>query len=140
MHEEGNQTQLPHEREYRKLFGLEIYLTPVFVISSIVILIFIVGALVFQESATKLFGDIRTWLTTNLDWLFMITANLVFLFCLVVAVSPLGKVRLGGGGCETGILQFDVARHALRVRRGYRSAVLRGVGADVLLGKPSAGH
>ena len=100
MHEEGNQTQLPHEREYRKLFGLEIYLTPVFVISSIVILIFIVGALVFQESATKLFGDIRTWLTTNLDWLFMITANLVFLFCLVVAVSPLGKVRLGGADAK----------------------------------------
>ncbi len=100
MHEEGQQIQLPHEREYRKLFGLEIYLTPVFVISSIVILIFIVGALVFQESATKLFGDIRTWLTTNLDWLFMITANLVFLFCLVVAVSPLGKVRLGGADAK----------------------------------------
>ena len=96
MHEEGQQTQLPQDREYRKLFGLEIYLTPVFVISSIVILVFIVGALVFQEGATKLFGDIRTWLTTNLDWLFMITANLVFLFCLVVAFSPLGKVRLGG--------------------------------------------
>ena len=100
MREEGNQTQLPHEREYRKLFGLEIYLTPVFVISSIVILIFIVGALVFQEGATKLFGDIRTWLTTNLDWLFMITANLVFLFCLVVAFSPLGKVRLGGADAK----------------------------------------
>lgn len=100
MHEEGQQTQLPHEREYRKLFGLEIYLTPVFVISSIVILIFIVGALVFQEGAEKLFGDIRTWLTTNLDWLFMITANLVFLFCLVVAISPLGKVRLGGADAK----------------------------------------
>ena len=100
MHEEGQQTQLPHEREYRKLLGLDIYLTPVFVISSIVILIFIVGALVFQEGATKLFGDIRTWLTTNLDWLFMITANLVFLFCLVVAISPLGKVRLGGADAK----------------------------------------
>ena len=100
MHEEGQQIQLPHEREYRKLFGLEIYLTPVFVISSIVILIFIVGALVFQEGAEKLFGDIRTWLTTNLDWLFMITANLVFLFCLVVAFSPLGKVRLGGADAK----------------------------------------
>ncbi|MDE0297883.1 MAG: BCCT family transporter [Candidatus Poribacteria bacterium] len=100
MHEEGNQTQLPHEREYRRLFGWDIYLTPVFVISSIIILIFIVGALVFQEGATKLFGDIRTWLTTNLDWLFMITANLVFLFCLVVAISPLGKVRLGGADAK----------------------------------------
>ena len=96
MREEGNQPHLPEEREYRKLFGLDIYLTPVFVISSIAILIFVVGALVFQEGATKVFGNTRTWLTTNLDWLFMITANLVFLFCLVVAISPLGKVRLGG--------------------------------------------
>ena len=96
MREEGNQPHLPEEREYRQLFGLDIYLTPVFVISSIAILIFVVGALVFQEGATKVFGNTRIWLTTNLDWLFMITANLVFLFCLVVAISPLGKVRLGG--------------------------------------------
>ena len=100
MHEEGNQTHLPGDREYRKLFGLDIYLTPVFVISAIAILIFVAGALVFQEGATKLFGDVRVWLTTNLDWLFMITTNVVTLFCLVVAFSPLGKVRLGGADAE----------------------------------------
>ena len=100
MHEEGQQPQYMQEREYKRLFGLEIYLTPVFVISSIAIVAFIIGALVFQESATKLFGGLRVWLTTNLDWLFMITTNLVFLFCLVVAVSPLGKVRLGGADAK----------------------------------------
>ena len=96
MHEEGKQPQYMEERKYRKLFGLEIYLTPVFVISSIAIIVFIIGSLVFQEGATKLFGDLRVWLITNLDWFFMITTNLVFLFCLFVAFSPLGKVRLGG--------------------------------------------
>lgn len=96
MNEEGKQPQHMREREYRKLFGLDIYLTPVFVISSIAIVVFIIGSLIFQEGATKLFGDVRVWLTTNLDWLFMITANLVFLFCLVVAFSPFGKIRLGG--------------------------------------------
>jgi BCCT family betaine/carnitine transporter len=100
MHEEGKQPQYMEEREYRKLFGLEIYLTPVFVISSIAILAFIIGALVFQEGATKVFGDVRVWLTTNLDWLFMITANLVLLFCLFVAFSPLGKIRLGGADAK----------------------------------------
>ena len=100
MNEEGKQPQqMPHqvdEGRYKKLFGLDIYLTPVFVISSITIVIFIVGSLIFQEGATALFGDLRVWLTTNLDWLFMSTANLVFLFCLLVALSPLGKIRLGG--------------------------------------------
>ena len=100
MNEEGKQPQYMQEKEYKKLFGLEIYLTPVFVISSIAIVAFIIGSLVFQEGATKLFGGLRVWLTTNLDWLFMITANLVFLFCLVVALSPFGKIRLGGADAK----------------------------------------
>ena len=100
MHEEGKQPQYMQEREYKKLFGLDIYLTPVFIISSVAIIIFIVGSLIFQEGATKLFGNLRVWLTTNLDWLFMISTNLVFLFCLVVALSPLGKIRLGGADAK----------------------------------------
>ncbi len=95
MREEGKQPQLPDDKEYRKLFGLDIHLTPVFVISSITIVAFLIGALVFQEAATEVFKNIREWLTTNLDWFFMITANLILLFCLYVAFSPLGKVRLG---------------------------------------------
>ncbi len=104
MNEEGKQpAQMPHqidEGKYRKLFGLDIYLTPVFVISSITIIVFIAGSLIFREQATTLFGNLRVWLTTNLDWLFMGTANLVFLFCLFVALSPLGKIRLGGTDAE----------------------------------------
>ncbi len=104
MNEEGKQPeQMPHqidEGKYKKLFGLDIYLTPVFVISSITIIVFIAGSLIFREQATTLFGNLRVWLTTNLDWLFMGTANLVFLFCLFVALSPLGKIRLGGTDAE----------------------------------------
>ena len=100
MHEEEKQPQqMPHqvdEGRYKKLFGLDIYLTPVFVISGITIVLFIIGSLIFQDQATELFKSARIWLTTNLDWLFMITANLVFLFCVIVAISPLGKIRLGG--------------------------------------------
>ena len=56
MNEKGKQPQYMQEKEYKKLFGLEIYLTPVFVISSIAIVAFIIGSLVFQDGATKLFG------------------------------------------------------------------------------------
>ena len=104
MHDEGKQPQqMPHqvdEGRYKKLFGLDIYLTPVFVISSITIVVFIVGSLIFQDQATDLFDNVRVWLTTNLDWLFMITANLVLLFCVIVAISPLGKIRLGGSDAK----------------------------------------
>ena len=104
MNEEEKQPQqMPHqvdEGKYKKLFGLDIYLTPVFIISSITIVVFIVGSLIFQKQATQLFGDVRKWLTTNLDWLFMSTTNLVVLFCLLVALLPLGKIRLGGSDAK----------------------------------------
>ncbi len=156
MHEEGQQPQLPEDKEYRKLFGLDIYLTPVFVIASIAIVVFVVGSLVFQEGATKLFGDVRVWLTTNLDWLFMITVNLVCLFCLIVAFSPLGKIRLGGAdakpeysnitwlamlfaaGIGIGLLFFGVAEPMyyfqnppLGITAGTAEAVTAGIAATV---------
>ena len=96
MHGDEKQPRIPDEEQYRKLFGLNILLTPVFVISSIAIVVFVLGSLIFQEHATTLFKYTRLWLTTNLDWFFMLSVNLVVLFCLVVAFSPLGKVRLGG--------------------------------------------
>ena len=127
MSEELTHSQMPPKKVYRKLFGLEIYLTPVFVISSITIITFVVGTLVFQESATRFFTNTRVSLTTNLDWLFLISINLVLLFCIFVACSSLGKVRFGGpdakpefsyltwvamlfaAGVDTGLLFFGAA-------------------------------
>ena len=156
MREEGQQPQLPEDREYRKLFGLDIYLTPVFVISSIAIIVFIIGALVFQEGATKLFGNVRVWLTTNLDWWFMDITNLLLLFCLFLIVSPLGKVRLGGtdakpeysnltwlamlfaAGVGIGLLFFGVAepvyyfqKPPLGITPGTAEAATAGIAATV---------
>ena len=96
MYVEGKQPQLLDDTDYRKLFGLDIYMTPVFVISSISIVAFVIGTFAFQEATTEVFKKTREWLTTNLDWFFMIAADLVLLFCLYLALSPLGKVRLGG--------------------------------------------
>lgn len=97
---EGEQLQSLDDEGHKKLFGLDIYLTPVFTISSIIIVAFVTGALVFQEAATEVFENTREWLTVNLDWFFLVTANLLLLFCLYVALSPLGKVRLGGADAK----------------------------------------
>ncbi len=91
---------LPDDQEYRKLFGLDIHLTPVFVISAFAIVTFVVGSLVFQESAAEVFKNARQWLTTKLDWFFLICANLILIFFLYMAFSPLGKVRLGGADAK----------------------------------------
>ena len=100
MRSAGKQQQRTDIRHYRKLFGMDIHLTPVFVFSGIAIVVFVAGALIFQKSATEVFKGTRVWLTTNLDWFFLISANLVLLFCLYVVVSPLGRVRLGGADAK----------------------------------------
>ncbi len=78
-----------------QLFGLDIN-APVFLTSSFTITVFVLGTLLFQERATILFENLRVWMTTHLDWVFMLTCSLLVLFCLYLIVSPLGKVRIGG--------------------------------------------
>ena len=78
-----------------QLFGLDIN-APVFFTSSLTITVFVIGTLLFQERATVLFESLRVWMTTHLDWVFMLTCSLLVLFCLYLIASPLGKVRIGG--------------------------------------------
>ena len=78
-----------------QLFGLDIH-NPVFVISGLVIVGFVLVALMFQEGTAAFFGWLRPWLTVNLDFVFMIAGNVFVLFCLVLAFGPLGRLRIGG--------------------------------------------
>ena len=82
-------------RDNLQIFGLDIN-APVFLTSSFTIIVFVLVALVFQEKATVVFEDIRKWMTSQLDWVFLLTCSLLVVFCLYLIVSPLGKVRLGG--------------------------------------------
>ena len=54
------------------------------------------GTLLFLDQAAGAFTDMRVWITSTFDWFFIVAANIVVLFCLGLAVSPLGRVRLGG--------------------------------------------
>ena len=76
-------------------FGLDIH-NPVFFVSGLVIVAFVFLTLAFQADVGPLFNDIRGSLTSNLDWFFLSAGNIFVIVCLVLIVSPLGKVRLGG--------------------------------------------
>jgi BCCT family betaine/carnitine transporter len=78
-----------------EVFGLDIH-NPVFVVSALLAVVLVVGTLMFLEQAALAFTDLRGWITSTFDWFFIISANIFVLFCLVVAYSRLGKVRLGG--------------------------------------------
>ncbi|WP_169568294.1 BCCT family transporter [Sneathiella limimaris] len=80
-------------------FGLDIH-NPVFLISGIAIVAFVLITLMFQAEATEFFGWLRPFLTSKFDWFFLSAANIFVLFCLYLLVSPLGKIRLGGMEAE----------------------------------------
>ncbi|WP_313951806.1 BCCT family transporter [Accumulibacter sp.] len=76
-------------------FGLDIH-NRVFAVSALAVIAFVALTLVFQREVEPMFSSLRTWLTANLDWFFISVGNIFVLVCLGLAVSPLGKVRLGG--------------------------------------------
>ena len=78
-----------------EVLGLDIH-NPVFAISAVLSVLLVAGTLIFQEQATIVFADLRSWATSSFDWYFLIIANVFVLFCLAVALSRLGRIRLGG--------------------------------------------
>lgn len=69
---------------------------PVFAISGVLVIIFVLYALLFKEHASGFFPELRTAVTSNFDWFFLGGANIFVLFCLFLIVSPWSKIRLGG--------------------------------------------
>ena len=76
-------------------FGLEMH-NPVFVISSVLICAFVLISLANQEASAEFFGWLRPWLTNTFDWFLVLSVDAITLFCLVLIVLPVGKVRIGG--------------------------------------------
>lgn len=79
--------------------GFDVH-NPVFMISAISIVAFVIVTLMFQQAATDFFGWLRPFLTSTFDWFFLSAANVFVLFCIVLMVTPLGKIRLGGADAK----------------------------------------
>ena len=78
-----------------QLFGLDIH-NPVFMISGLTVIAFVLITLMFQQGANEFFGWLRPAVTTTFDWFFLLAGNIFVLFALLLIVTPLGRVRLGG--------------------------------------------
>jgi len=78
-----------------RFWGMDVH-NPVFLISTLIIFIFLIVSIVAGDAAATFFGNLRKSITSNFDWFFLIGGNIFVLFCLFLIVSPLGKVRLGG--------------------------------------------
>ena len=69
---------------------------PVFFISSLTTVAFVMITLIFQDQATGVFEWMLDFVTTTFDWFLISAANVFVLFCLFLIVSRYGRVRLGG--------------------------------------------
>jgi len=78
-----------------QLLGLDLH-NPVFFTSALLILFFVVATLLAPEFAASVLGDARAWTLEHAHWFFSLTIAVVFLFCVYLAVSSLGRIRLGG--------------------------------------------
>ena len=80
-------------------FGMDVH-NPVFLISAVLVLIFVVGTLLVPESAGSMFDGAKSWSINNFDWLFLLAGNVFVVFCLALIVLPVGSVRLGGADAK----------------------------------------
>jgi BCCT family betaine/carnitine transporter len=76
-------------------FGFDIH-NPVFGVSAIAVIAFVAFTLILPDTATSIFGMLFSGVTEGFDWFFIGSADIFVILCLVLVVSPYGKVRLGG--------------------------------------------
>ncbi|MDX1626911.1 MAG: BCCT family transporter [Wenzhouxiangellaceae bacterium] len=70
--------------------------SPVFFVSALLIVVFLVLSLAFPESAKTALESTKTWIQVVFDWVLLSSGNLFVLFCLALVVLPVGSIRIGG--------------------------------------------
>ena len=68
---------------------------PVFITSSVLIVGFIIFGSLFSETAAALFSFLQAFIAEKFRWLFIILFNVALVFCIYLAASRYGDIRLG---------------------------------------------
>lgn len=88
------------DREFNiQILGLSFHRV-IFPVSFSIILTLVLMALSNPFVFGQTLEGVKGWILQNCDWFIMIMGNLAVLFCAGLALSPLGKVRLGGNDAK----------------------------------------
>lgn len=82
------------------VMGLDIH-NPVFAISAILVILFVVGTLGMPSEAKAMLEAAKSFSINNFDWFFMSASNVFILFCFALMLLPTGKIRIGGKEATT---------------------------------------
>ncbi len=83
-----------HAQNFRK-YGLDLNLNITLMAMSF-ILLFIIFALIFGEDFVDKIFQLQDYILINFDNSFIMVTNLLIIFAIVIVITPLGKIRLGG--------------------------------------------
>jgi len=86
-------------------YGLDIH-NPVFIISALLILAFVIGTLSSPKEAKEILDGAKWWSINNFDWLFMLAGNIFVIFCIALIFLPVGKIRIGGSEAKAEFTTF----------------------------------
>lgn len=76
-------------------WGMDFH-NPVFIISALLVLVFVIGTIMFPEGAKEAFDGSKAWSINNFDWFFLVAGNIFVFFCVALIFLPVGNIRLGG--------------------------------------------
>ena len=69
---------------------------PVFPVSALLIVAFVALTLATPDTTNHLLLELRSWVLNQADGVFTLTSTLMIVLCVVLALSPAGRIRLGG--------------------------------------------
>ncbi len=78
-----------------EVWGLDLH-NPVFFLSAALVIGFAVGTMIFPEATGAALEASKAWALSNFDWFFALVGLVAGVFCLAIAISPMGRIRLGG--------------------------------------------
>lgn len=78
-----------------KLLGLVVNKN-VFIATLSVLIFSIAFTLIFEEQAEFYFDTAQSFVSSHAGWIYTLAANIFIIFCLYIAFSKYGKIRIGG--------------------------------------------
>ncbi len=78
-----------------QVMGMDIH-NPVFGITALLVLAFVVFTLTMPELANSWLNGAKEWVVNTFDWFIVSASNIFVLFCLLLIFSPYGNIRIGG--------------------------------------------